>query len=956
MKKIIFSLITFFLLTISETKAQFVSRIVADSTLFLNGGSRTNNLRIQNSTIGYIGPLWNVGNGVTSFVNNDITVTPEIFGANGKDTLSDRPAIMKAIAFCDSLGGGTVYLAANNHYLLDTGVYLKSRVNMRIDGTLENRRGTINEEVEKVADFAVIFIGNYESRTYDTTVTQYYKADSIILNRVYLTNIADTAKFQKDSLVFLRGYGEWYHVFYKPYYITFAKVDSIVGNIVYCDNDMIDNHTNGALIGKVGDLKSDAFKKIDRNKVPFHGISDVHIYGNGKLISHGAAPMVQTTCYNFKLEGLTLEGTETISVNMGVRWTVQDIKFKANKQVLELSIGTNKSIFKNIYGELTGSEYKQSTQPLIRIGENAYHNLISNVSIIANGGSADSLSAISINDGRYNTIELVDIVSDSLANGVEIKSIHDSSWIEGNVIQNCRFILGNNPRFFINMTMEGSTNPLTIMKENVFRGLEFYGNTANSSLRFDGIDNVVTDCRLGQSNHLLTNDTTFVRGVFTNSQIGNPGKNIKNLLTMGNYNDSILFPVVRHDKNSNAVGLGAILNFNSTNNATAIGDSTLSFIYNAFSNTAVGFRALNKDSSGKANTAVGVDALRRNLSGDFNTAVGVFALEKNISGHQNVAVGRYALSESTGSNNIGIGFGAGKNLLLGDYNIAIGKEVFTPLGDTSNYTLNIGNTIIGTGINTSTGFNLTDTAMIGINRIPRGNLDVKGSFIASDLYYPTVDGTAGQFMTTDGAGNLYFSGGSGTVTSVGLSMPSGLTVTGSPVTGAGTIGVTTTLNGYVKGNGSGFTASATIPATDLSGTIDDARLSTNVGYTISHAIGAGVSTPASTTEYIINGPTGASGTESIRQVPVPIGGTIRQFYIYTSTAQPASGTYILTIRKNGTSNTTAITLAANAPAGVYNTNITSTVSAGDLLSVQLTNNATGASATLRGFSIFITPN
>jgi hypothetical protein len=48
-------------------------------------------------------------------------------------------------------------------------------------------------------------------------------------------------------------------------------------------------------------------------------------------------------------------------------------------------------------------------------------------------------------------------------------------------------------------------------------------------------------------------------------------------------------------------------------------------------------------------------------------------------------------------------------------------------------------------------------------------------------------------------------GGSGTVTSVGLTMPSGFTVGSSPVTTSGTIAVTTSLSGILKGNGSGFT-------------------------------------------------------------------------------------------------------------------------------------------------------
>lgn len=47
--------------------------------------------------------------------------------------------------------------------------------------------------------------------------------------------------------------------------------------------------------------------------------------------------------------------------------------------------------------------------------------------------------------------------------------------------------------------------------------------------------------------------------------------------------------------------------------------------------------------------------------------------------------------------------------------------------------------------------------------------------------------------------------GTGTVTSVGLTMPSGFSVANSPVTTSGTLAVTTTLNGVLKGDGSGFT-------------------------------------------------------------------------------------------------------------------------------------------------------
>jgi hypothetical protein len=72
-------------------------------------------------------------------------------------------------------------------------------------------------------------------------------------------------------------------------------------------------------------------------------------------------------------------------------------------------------------------------------------------------------------------------------------------------------------------------------------------------------------------------------------------------------------------------------------------------------------------------------------------------------------------------------------------------------------------------------------------------------------------------------------GGSGTVTSVTLTMPAGFSVGGSPVTSSGTLAVTTALTGYISGDGSGFTASTTIPATDLTGNLAVARFNGGSG-------------------------------------------------------------------------------------------------------------------------------
>ena len=83
---------------------------------------------------------------------------------------------------------------------------------------------------------------------------------------------------------------------------------------------------------------------------------------------------------------------------------------------------------------------------------------------------------------------------------------------------------------------------------------------------------------------------------------------------------------------------------------------------------------------------------------------------------------------------------------------------------------------------------------------------------------PPNDGDAGQFLSTDGNGNTTWEGNGtpGTVTSVGLSAPSGqFTVSGSPVTGAGTLGLA--LNNSTGSSGIVLKEDPTITNLTMSG-------------------------------------------------------------------------------------------------------------------------------------------
>lgn len=107
-------------------------------------------------------------------------------------------------------------------------------------------------------------------------------------------------------------------------------------------------------------------------------------------------------------------------------------------------------------------------------------------------------------------------------------------------------------------------------------------------------------------------------------------------------------------------------------------------------------------------------------------------------------------------------------------------------------------------------------------------------------------GANNQVLTIVGGIPTWSTPSSGTVLSVGLSMPSGFVVSNSPVTSSGTLAVSTTLNGVLHGNGSGFTAGSVNLATEVSGILPAA------------SGGTGINTSATPTGSILY--TSAAGT------------------------------------------------------------------------------------------------
>jgi hypothetical protein len=134
-----------------------------------------------------------------------------------------------------------------------------------------------------------------------------------------------------------------------------------------------------------------------------------------------------------------------------------------------------------------------------------------------------------------------------------------------------------------------------------------------------------------------------------------------------------------------SLAMNTVGSFNTGTGSQALGNNTNGFnntAYGAFAlyyntegsgNTATGESALDHNMNGDENTADGVEALLANYGGSGNTGTGISALKYNEMGNVNTADGGNALQNSTGNNNLAVGYEAGYNLTNGDNNIYIGN-------------------------------------------------------------------------------------------------------------------------------------------------------------------------------------------------------------------------------------------------------------------------------------------
>jgi hypothetical protein len=135
----------------------------------------------------------------------------------------------------------------------------------------------------------------------------------------------------------------------------------------------------------------------------------------------------------------------------------------------------------------------------------------------------------------------------------------------------------------------------------------------------------------------------------------------------------------------------------------------------------------------------------------------------------------------------------------------------------------------------------------------------------------------------------------------------------------------------------------TINSTSVLGSGDISIGSTTILYQSQNA----TNTPASSTYFgcLFGGALSIVSADTLRRTPIATAGTLTKLYVQTSTAQPASGSLVCTVRKNSVDQALTLTIAAGSAAGVFTDLVNSvSVAAGDLLGMKFQNNATTVSA------------
>jgi hypothetical protein len=249
-----------------------------------------------------------------------------------------------------------------------------------------------------------------------------------------------------------------------------------------------------------------------------------------------------------------------------------------------------------------------------------------------------------------------------------------------------------------------------------------------------------------------------------------------------------------------------------------------------------GYVASNSNVAAEIHYGVYGQSLRGGAGGTNTRSYGVYGTAaQNSTSNAGLGVGVYGtVSSSSSYAGTGGGFGGLFDVAAGTKTQALavigGADVY--LGSSNADQPSALTSFLGTGnTNTTRVFNIRTSGTQTYVGSTSGTVGISAPATITTPYslvLPNAQGAASTFLRNDGSGNLSWVSA---VTSVGLTMPAGFSVSGSPVTSSGTLAVSTTLNGPVRGNGSGFTTGNTNLTSEVSGILPLANGGTNANLT-----------------------------------------------------------------------------------------------------------------------------
>ena len=241
------------------------------------------------------------------------------------------------------------------------------------------------------------------------------------------------------------------------------------------------------------------------------------------------------------------------------------------------------------------------------------------------------------------------------------------------------------------------------------------------------------------------------------------GQNVMQNQTTGNFNVGVGATALASSTggySNSAVGYQTMTGLTTGGDNTAMGSSALRSLTTGGRNVAIGSQTMvGSATSSSDNVAVGYGALTGNGASMFNTAIGSSALNATSTGSNNTAVGRTSMQlNTTGSRNTALGYGSLFSSLTSTNNTAIGYEAGRDATGTGNVMLGYQAGYSETGSNKLYIDNSNTASPLVYGDFATNLFRVNGTLNINNAYsLPTADGTAGNILTTNGAGVVSWS-------------------------------------------------------------------------------------------------------------------------------------------------------------------------------------------------------